>query len=59
MAQANDPDIIVGRDGVETDPAAKPEDAGAGTGHPLPASEQARHGSIPESLERERGHGAN
>jgi hypothetical protein len=26
-------------------------------GHPLPASEEARHGEIPERLEREKGHG--
>ncbi|QPQ54904.1 hypothetical protein IC614_11390 [Allosphingosinicella flava] len=29
-----------------------------GTGHPLPASEEARHGEIPEALEREKGTGA-
>lgn len=28
-----------------------------GKGHPLPASEEARHGEIPESLEQEKGEG--
>ena len=29
----------------------------AGKGHPLPHSDEARHGEIPESLEREKGEG--
>ena len=58
MADTNDPGISVGRDKAERNPSPKPEDEGSG-GHPLPASEKARHGSIPESIERERGHGAN
>lgn len=29
----------------------------AGQGHPLPASEEARHNEIPESLEAEKGEG--
>lgn len=28
-----------------------------GKGHPLPASDEARHGEIPESLEAEKGRG--
>jgi hypothetical protein len=28
-----------------------------GSGHPLPGSGEARHGEIPETLEREKGHG--
>ena len=28
-----------------------------GGGHPLPASDEARHGEIPEGLEREKGEG--
>lgn len=28
-----------------------------GKGHPLPGSEEARHGEIPEDLEREKGRG--
>lgn len=51
-------DIIVGREHAEIDPPAKPENTGTG-GHPLPASEKARHGSIPESVERRKGHGSN
>lgn len=31
--------------------------AGQGKGHPLPASEEARHGEIPEGLEAEKGLG--
>lgn len=30
---------------------------GEGKGHPLPASDEARHGEIPEDLEREKGRG--
>ena len=29
----------------------------SGTGHPLPASDEARHNEIPEQLEREKGRG--
>ena len=29
----------------------------SGSGHPLPASDEARHGEIPEHLEREKGRG--
>ena len=29
----------------------------AGSGHPLPASDEARHNEIPEHAEREKGHG--
>jgi hypothetical protein len=50
--------LIVGRDGVEVDPPAKPEKSGTG-GHPLPADGKARRGSIPESLEKKKGYGAN
>jgi hypothetical protein len=31
--------------------------AGEGKGHPLPASDEARHGEIPESVEAEKGRG--
>jgi hypothetical protein len=31
--------------------------AGEGEGHPLPASDEARHGEIPESAEAEKGRG--
>jgi hypothetical protein len=31
--------------------------AGEGKGHPLPASDEARHGEIPESAEAEKGRG--
>jgi hypothetical protein len=58
MTKTNDPDISVGREDAEADPKPRPEDAGSGSHHPLPASEKARHGSIPESIERDRGHGA-
>jgi hypothetical protein len=37
-------------------PAKTPGDAGQ-TGHPLPASEEARHDEIPEGAEREKGLG--
>ena len=30
---------------------------GGGSGHPLPGSGEARHGEIPEDLEREKGRG--
>ena len=30
---------------------------GRGKGHPLPASDEARHGEIPEQLERDKGVG--
>jgi hypothetical protein len=30
---------------------------GEGKGHPLPASEEARHGEIPEGVEAEKGQG--
>jgi hypothetical protein len=53
------PDISVGRDGTDPEPQTRPDDDGEGHGHPLPSSEKARHGSIPESAERERGHGTN
>lgn len=29
-----------------------------GSGHPLPSSKEARHGEIPETLEEEKGRGA-
>lgn len=32
-------------------------DVERGTGHPLPASGEARHDEIPESIEREKGRG--
>lgn len=51
------PDISIGRDPAGEVDAAKAEDAGSG--HPLPASEKAKHGSIPESVEARKGHGAN
>lgn len=53
------PDISIGRVDGEQDPAARPDDSGEGHGHPLPSSGKARHGSIPESIERDRGHGSN
>jgi hypothetical protein len=53
------PDIIVVRDGAEITPAPQPSDDGEGYGHPLPADGRSRHGSIPESIERKRGHGSN
>lgn len=55
----NDPNMIVGREDVEIDPQPHAEDDGEGRGHPLPSSEKARHGSIPENIERTHGHGAN
>lgn len=58
MAKTNDPNISIGREDAEVTPQPRPEDEGE-HGHPLPSSEKARHGSIPESVERERGHGAN
>lgn len=45
-----------GTPGDEPFPPAPAEDGG-GTGHPLPASEEARHGEIPETLERRKGAG--
>jgi hypothetical protein len=33
------------------------DDREAGTGHPLPASGEARHNEIPEDIEREKGRG--
>lgn len=50
--------LIVGREDVEIDPQSKPETPGSG-GHPLPADGKARRGSIPESLEKRKGYGAN
>lgn len=50
--------LIVGREEVEKNPPSKPEKTGM-SGHPLPADGKARHGSIPESLERKKGYGAN
>ena len=32
-------------------------DVERGTGHPLPASDEARHNEIPEDIEREKGRG--
>ena len=58
MAKENDPDIIVGRDKTELRPAKRPADAKQ-RGHPLPAAGNARHGTIPEHVEKERGHGDN
>lgn len=58
MTNKTDPEIIIGREDGEPAGAPKPEDEGQGSGHPLPASEKARHGSIPESIEEDRGHGA-
>lgn len=53
------PDISVGREDAEAPPRQRPDDDGEGHGHPLPSSEKARHGTIPESVERTRGHGSN
>ena len=58
MAKANDPDIIIGREDAEVQPDKRSPDA-KGRGHPLPAAGNARHGSIPEHIEEERGHGDN
>ena len=51
------PDISIGRDDAEVDAPDRAEDEAAG--HPLPASGKARHGSLPESVEQAKGHGAN
>jgi hypothetical protein len=59
MPKENDEHIIIGRGNAEIDPKPKPQDDDGKHGHPLPASEKARHGSIPESIEKSRGHGAN
>ena len=40
----------------DKDPPLPPEPGGR-PHHPLPASEEARHGEVPEELEREKGHG--
>ena len=58
MAKENDPDIIIGREDAQVEPDDKPTDA-KNHGHPLPAAGNARHGSIPEHIEKERGHGSN
>lgn len=58
MAKENDPDIIIGRDDAEVEPDKRPPDAKS-HGHPLPAAGNARHGTIPEHVEKERGHGDN
>ena len=42
--------------GGGAEPQGGPRPAGA-KGHPLPASDEARHGEIPERLEREKGVG--
>ena len=58
MAKENDPDIIIGRDDAEVQPDQAPGETEE-SGHPLPAADNARHGSIPEHVERERGRGDN
>lgn len=58
MAKENDPNIIIGRDDAEVEPAKRPPDEKE-RGHPLPAAGNARHGTIPEHVEKERGHGDN
>lgn len=58
MAKENDPDIIIGRDDADVTPDDRPADVKE-HGHPLPAAGNARHGTIPEHLEQERGHGDN
>ena len=58
MAKENDPDIIIGRDDAEVEPEDLPADVKE-HGHPLPSAGNARHGSIPEHVERDRGHGDN
>jgi hypothetical protein len=58
MAKTDDPDIIIGRDDAEVRPEDRKPDA-KGKGHPLPAAGNARHGSLPEHVEAERGHGDN
>lgn len=45
-----------GTPGDEPFPPPPEEDEGR-TGHPLPASAEARHGEIPETLERRKGEG--
>lgn len=59
MAKTNDPDISIGRDDAKVAPQPPQEEDAKGGHHPLPDSEKARHGSIPESVERERDRGAN
>jgi len=58
MATKNDADIIIGRGNAAVDPRPKNEEGGK-SGHPLPSNEKARHGSVPERLEKRKGHGAN
>jgi hypothetical protein len=58
MAKENDPGMIFGRDDAEVTPDKRPSDAKE-HGHPLPAADNARHGTIPEHIEKERGHGDN
>jgi hypothetical protein len=58
MAKENDPDIIIGRDDAEVEPEDRPADTKE-RGHPLPSAGNARHGTIPEHVERDRGHGDN
>jgi hypothetical protein len=58
MAKENDPAIIIGRDDAEVRPKKRPPNA-KDHGHPLPAAGNARHGTIPEHVENERGHGDN
>jgi hypothetical protein len=59
MPETDDPKISVGRETADISPADKPSEDGEGKGHPLPASGKARHGSIPETEEKRRGHGEN
>ncbi|WP_129793366.1 hypothetical protein [Sphingosinicella sp. CPCC 101087] len=42
---------------AERDRETRSDGATSGKGHPLPASAEARHGEIPEHLEREKGRG--
>lgn len=58
MAKENDPDIIIGRDDAQVTPDDAPKPARKERGHPLPAADNARHGSIPEHIEAERPRGA-
>ena len=44
-----DTDIIIGRGTADVRPADRAEDGEGASGHPLPADDRARHGSIPES----------
>jgi hypothetical protein len=55
MARTDDPNIRIGRDDAQVEPGPPPERSPRPKhGHPLPADDRARHGSIPEHLIEER-----